>query len=110
MPGLPAGLSGDALRLRIHNERRVELAWEEQRYFDLRRWQTPTGDLSATCKYMTAMVITDNGDGTLSYKRRAISDNPRGGYQNKDLLLPIPLSEVSRLNPLTGVEWQNPGW
>jgi hypothetical protein len=109
MPPLPGALSQSGLILRIRNERRVELAWEEQRYFDLRRWQKPDGDLSATCKYLTAMVITKNVN-SLSYNRRSISTTPRGGWQNKDLLLPIPLAEVSRLEAVTGVKWQNPGW
>ncbi|MDR1865669.1 MAG: RagB/SusD family nutrient uptake outer membrane protein [Bacteroidales bacterium] len=109
MPALPATLSQPELILRIRNERRVELAWEEQRYFDLRRWQTPTGDLSATCKYFTAMVITKSGS-NLTYTRQSISQTPRGGWQNKDLLLPVPLIEASRLEPVTGVKWQNPGW
>jgi hypothetical protein len=98
------------LILRIRNERRVELAWEEQRYFDLRRWQTPDGDLSETCKYFTAMVITDNGNGTFAYTRRNISENPRGGWQNRDLLLPVPVKEAANMSALTGVNWQNPGW
>ena len=110
MPALPESLSKDELILRIRNERRVELAWEEQRYFDLRRWQRPDGDLSATCKYPTAIVVRENGDGTCSYTRRTILDNPRGGWQNKDLLLPIPLNEVSNMEALSGVKWQNPGW
>jgi hypothetical protein len=110
MPDLPENLLQPELILRIRNERRVELAWEEQRYFDLRRWQTPNGDLSATSKYFTAIVITDFGNNTFSYSRRSISDNPRGGWQNRDLLLPIPLAEVSRMNLITGEKWQNPGW
>jgi hypothetical protein len=110
MPELPALLSQAELILRIHNERRVELAWEEQRYFDLRRWQKPDGDLSATCKWFTTMIITKNGDGSFSYSRQNIISTPRGGWQNRDLLLPIPLNEVSRLEPVTGVKWQNPGW
>ena len=110
MPDLSATLPQADLIIRIRNERRVELAWEEQRYFDLRRWQTPDGDLSATCQYLTAMIITDNGDGTFAYTRRNISENPRGGYANKDLLLPIPLAEVARMEMLTGEKWQNPGW
>jgi hypothetical protein len=109
MPPLPNTLSQAELILRIRNERRVELAWEEQRYFDLRRWQQPTGDLSATCKYFTAMKITKSGS-NLTYERVSISQNPRGGWQNRDLLLPIPLAETSRLEPVTGVTWQNPGW
>jgi hypothetical protein len=110
MPPLPADLAKDQLILRIHNERRVELAWEEFRYFDLRRWQKPDGDLSETCKWLTAMLITKNPDGTFTYQRSNILTTPRGGWQNRDLLLPLPLAEVSRLEPLTGKKWQNPGW
>ncbi|MDR1523918.1 MAG: RagB/SusD family nutrient uptake outer membrane protein [Tannerella sp.] len=110
MPALPADLSKEQLILRIHNERRVELAWEEARYFDLRRWQKPDGDLNETCKWLTAMLITRNPDGTFSYQRSNILTTPRGGWQNRDLLLPLPLAEVSRLEPLTGKKWQNPGW
>ncbi len=110
MPNLPAGLSQQELVLRIRNERRVELAWEEQRYFDLRRWQKPDGDLSETCKWFTAMVITKNGDGSFTYKRQNISNNPRGGWQNRDLLLPLPLNEAATLESVTGQKWQNPGW
>ncbi|TDS12259.1 RagB/SusD family nutrient uptake outer membrane protein [Sphingobacterium paludis] len=37
--GMPAITdAGDALRARYRNERRVELAYEEHRYFDARRW------------------------------------------------------------------------
>ena len=37
--GMPAvSESGDALRQRYRNERRVELAYEEHRFFDTRRW------------------------------------------------------------------------
>lgn len=110
MPPLSASLSQADLILRIRNERRVELAWEEQRYFDLRRWQTPTGDLSETSKWFTAMVITKNNNGTFSYARRNISNNARGGWQNRDLLLPLPLNEAATLESVTGQKWQNPGW
>lgn len=110
MPPLPESLSQKELILRVRNERRVELAWEEQRYFDLRRWQKPTGDLSETCKWFTAMVITRNGDGSFNYKRENISVNPRGGWQNRDLLLPLPLNEAATLEAVTGEKWQNPGW
>ncbi|MDR3308958.1 MAG: RagB/SusD family nutrient uptake outer membrane protein [Tannerella sp.] len=110
MPPLPVDLSKEQLILRIHNERRVELAWEEQRYFDLRRWQSPNGDLGETCKWLTAMIITKESDGGFSYSRQNIWTTPRGGWQNRSLLLPIPLAEVSRLEPLTNKTWQNPGW
>lgn len=110
MPSLPGGLSKEELRLRVRNERRVEFAWEEIRYFDLRRWQQPDGDLSATCKWFTGMQITKAADGTFNYKRINIRQTPRFGYENKDLLLPLPLSEASRLEVITGSNWQNAGW
>lgn len=110
MPNFAANLTKEELILRIRNERRVELAWEEARYFDIRRWQTPTGDLAETSKYFTAMVITKNTNNSYSYSRRNISNNPRGGWHNRDLLLPLPLNEASTLKSVTGVEWQNPGW
>jgi starch-binding outer membrane protein, SusD/RagB family len=36
MPGVTE--SGDALKARYRNERRIELMFEDQRYFDVRRW------------------------------------------------------------------------
>jgi hypothetical protein len=39
MPPLPKGLSKAEMRKRIRNERRVELALEGLRYFDLKRWK-----------------------------------------------------------------------
>lgn len=41
MPTLPMGLTKEDMRQRIWNERRVELAFEGSRYFDLRRWDDP---------------------------------------------------------------------
>jgi hypothetical protein len=111
MPAIPA-LGKDQLRLRIHNERRIELSWEESRYFDLRRWTPPTGDLRSTCQWFTAMWITKNDDGSFNYERRVINENGGrvGGWDNRDLLLPIPQSEASLLESITGEKWQNPGW
>ena len=108
MPGLPAGLSGDALRLRIHNERRVELALEGNRYFDVRRWHKPDEDLSATDQWITGIDITHMKDGTYTYKRTIIRE--RQCYTNKWLKMPIPQTEVNNMMAITGEDWQNPGW
>lgn len=40
MPPVPAGLSKDQMRERIRHERRVELALEGKRYWDIKRWKT----------------------------------------------------------------------
>lgn len=110
MPNLPSSLTKDELILRIRNERRVELAMEENRYFDIRRWSSPTGDLSKTDRWVTAMAITRQPDGTFTYARRTVRANERKNYTNKFLWVPIPLNEANALQASTGVNWQNPGW
>ena len=38
MPDLPTGLDKDAFRDRVRNERAIELAFEDNRFWDLTRW------------------------------------------------------------------------
>lgn len=108
MPGLPSGLSGDVLRQRIHNERRVELALEGNRYFDVRRWHKPDEDLSATDRWITGAHITHMQDGTYKYERTILKE--RQCYSNKWMKMPVPLTEVNNMRAITGEDWQNPGW
>lgn len=108
MPGLPAGLSGENLRQRIHNERRVEFALEGNRYFDVRRWHKPDEDLSATDRWITGAHITHMQDCTYKYERTILKE--RQCYTNKWLKMPIPLTEVNNMRAITGEDWQNPGW
>lgn len=108
MPDLPT-LTGQALLNRIYNERRVELALEGFRYFDVRRLLKSDGDLSSTDKYVTSMVITRTSTGTYTYNRQAYN-GVRACYENKWLKLPIPLTEVNTILAITGENWQNPGW
>jgi hypothetical protein len=110
MPDLPSSLSKEELILRIRNERRVELAFETQRYFDVRRWTSPVGDLSKTDKWLTAAKITRNQDGSFTYERDNVVPIPRECYTSKYLKVPIPLAEANRLKAITGEDWQNPGW
>lgn len=110
MPELPPSLPKDELIQRIRNERRVELAMEENRYFDVRRWAAPTDDLSATDRWITAAEIIRNEDGTYTYGRRNVREVERKNYLNKFLWVPIPLNEANRLQSITGFNWQTPGW
>ncbi|GGC30174.1 hypothetical protein GCM10011386_22730 [Parapedobacter defluvii] len=57
MPNLPLGLSKEEMRERIHRERRVELVWEEHRFWDVRRWKI----LHETDKLVTGMEIRKTG-------------------------------------------------
>ena len=101
MPAIPYGLSKDEFRLRLRNERRVELAFEEHRFFDVRRWKI----LDKTDKTVTGMRA--NTDGTYT---RFVVDNNRRAYTNKYLLYPIPSNEAIRLQNAAGRSCQNPGW
>ncbi len=109
MPDLPTGLSKEQLILRIRNERRVELAFEAHRYFDVRRWHKPDEDLEKTDRWITAAHITRNADGSYTYKRGPVSKE-RLCYQQKFLRFPIPMNDANIMKALTGENWQNPGW
>lgn len=110
MPAIPSNLNKEDLVLRVKQERRVELAFEENRFFDVRRWAKPNESLERTDKWLTAMNITRNSNGTYTYNRRLVRDVERRNYTSRFIWLPIPLAEANRLNSITGENWQNPGW
>jgi hypothetical protein len=103
MPPLPAGLSKEDFEKRYRNERRVELAFEEHRFFDVRRWKI----LHETDGFVTGMRIAKNED-EFTYTRIKLAD--RGTNADKFLMYPIQESEVSKMEEITGNSWQNPGW
>ena len=109
MPVLPV-LPKEELINRIRNERRVELALEENRYFDVRRWTQPGGDLSKTDRWITGADIKRNADGSYTYGRRTVRGTERSCYTNKFLWVPVPIDEANRLLSITGQSWQTPGW
>lgn len=99
MPGLKPGLSKDEMRERIRRERQVELAFEEHRIWDVRRWKI----LDKTDKLTTGIEWTKNGN---SFSGKRMIAGRRKSWTDNHLIIPIPLSELI-LMPL----WeQNPGW
>jgi hypothetical protein len=104
MPPLPSGLSKDDFEKRYRNERRVELAFEEHRFFDVRRWKI----LNETDSFVTGMKITKDDAGKYTYTRIKLATRPTNA--DKYLLYPIKQTEVSKMNAFTGANWQNPGW
>ncbi len=103
MPDLPAGLSKEEFEKRYRNERRVELAFEGHRYFDVRRWKI----MESVERYVTGMRITRTGDDSFSYERIGFA---RASYRDKLYLYPIPQGEINKMQSHTGTNWQNPGW
>ena len=98
MPLFPAGLTKDQFRLKLQNERRIELAFEGQRFWDVRRWK-----IGSTTKNIYGMDITKNTDGTFNYSKKLVESRV---YEDKMNLYPIPLSELYKNNKLK----QNTGW
>lgn len=103
MPDIPAGLSKEEFEKRYRNERRIELAYEGHRYFDVRRWK-----IMAQCeRYVTGMRITKSNDDSFIYQRIGFE---RESYKEKLYFYPIPQDEINKMQSHTGTNWQNPGW
>jgi len=97
----PVTESGDELFDRIVNERRIELVFEQHRWYDVRRWMIAEEVLNED---QTRMSIRKQEDGSKTYEvlfwKEANFQAPR------DYLLPIPQSEIDR----NGLLEQNPGY
>ena len=99
--GMPAvnATSQSAFRDAVRREWRVEFAFEDHRFWDVRRWDIG----QATQGQIDGVEITRSG-GQFSYKRMTVETRTWAARQN---LYPIPQSELfcnPNLNP------QNTGW
>lgn len=115
--GMPAyeGMSQSELRERIRNERRIELAFEDHRYLDVRRWRlfdnvTATGETGKP-RYnqllnLYGVRVTGSADAPVYTFGLAETVNSRTFVNPKSYYFPIPANEVKRA-PNLG---QNPGW
>jgi len=101
MPGLSAGLSQDEMRERIRHERRIELAFEDHRLWDLRRWMEAEEVLSAPIEGV--QITLNPADTTYTYQKVVVENRV---FQPKMYLYPIPQSEIAIATGLI----QNPIW
>lgn len=92
--------SGDELLAKIQHERKVELAFEEHRFYDVRRWKI--GETTDSGEFH-GINITKNADGTKKYQLFTVQNRT---FKTADYLLPIPNYE-RRKNDLLE---QNPGY
>ncbi|MET6996509.1 RagB/SusD family nutrient uptake outer membrane protein [Chitinophaga defluvii] len=102
MPDFPANLSQQQFQERVRKERRVELAFEEHRFWDVRRWKI----LNQTDKLVTGMEIIKQPDNSFTYSR--FVTERRNAWSDKFLILPIPIKETAII-PDFNLN-QNPGW
>jgi len=97
---LPLGLSQDQMRDVVRNERRIELAFEEQRFWDIRRWKIAKTVYGTT---LHGVTITKNANGTFNYSPKAVTTP---WFTDAMYLFPIAIKET-QVNQ--GIE-QNPGY
>lgn len=99
----------NAFRALYQNERRLEFAFENHRYFDIRRWMLPLDQLSAT---VTGITIQQQAGGALVYTGTAadgsdaIEVEERPFNDAKFYYNPLPYGELMKSPNLKN----NKGW
>lgn len=102
LPELPEGLTKDQMRERIRRERRIELAFEGKRLFDLWRWRIAEQVFSEPLK---AMKITEVG-GDLVYEKVDVDGGQIIFDPAKNYLMPIPQTVIGKNSKIV----QNPNY
>lgn len=95
----PAGLNYETMKRKIMQERRIELAFEEHRHWDIRRWKIAEEVLNEPIKG----VRIEAGEKGNSY---TYFDVEKRLFSSKMYLYPIPKSECYKNKSLV----QNPLW
>ena len=80
------------------NERRVELAFEDHRFWDIRRWK-----IGASTTVIQGMDIEKESQGQLKYSGKIVENRI---WNDRMYLYPISQNELYINQSLT----QNPGW
>lgn len=97
MPAFPSGLSKSEFRDKLRNERRVELAFEDHRFWDVRRWKTGA---TTTDIYGVTLQKTTTG---LEFSKKLVE---RRVWSEKMNLYPVEQSELFVNQAIR----QNDGW
>lgn len=100
--GLKQSLTKEEMRQVIRTERRIELAFEEHRFWDIRRWKIAAEVYNSAP--LMGMNIQRSSSGQIFYNRVPVLTTV---FRDPQMYLyPIPFSEVNK-NPKMQ---QNPGW
>jgi hypothetical protein len=105
-------VGGDDLRKAIRTERRLELALENHRLYDIRRWTDDNGK-KVICNIMGAngsfvkYNTLESTDPFETTNTKEPQDKGATFVESRDLLFPIPLYEITMSN---GSIVQNEGW
>ncbi len=111
--GMPvkSGLSKDEFREAVHNERTVELAFENHRYNDLLRWLKAGEVIDNKSFYGFKTVAKKATDGSAMHAW-TVSVFEKRFFPAKYYYLPFSNGEISKnyLGDGKGWDGQNPGW
>lgn len=97
--GIPVGISQNDMRNLIRNERRIELAFEEHRFWDIRRWKIAPDVLSGATQ---GLSVTPNTSSFIF----ELEDVSTLRFEEKYYHMPIPYSEITKNSNLV----QNEGY
>jgi hypothetical protein len=100
MFGLKVAMTKEEMREAIRHERRVELAFEEHRFWDVRRWKIALQTENAETH---GMEITRAANGSFSYRTIVVRKHV---FTEAMYFWPIPQSEITKSPSLK----QNPGY
>jgi len=95
---LPVPASQAAMRTAIRKERQIEMAFENSRYFDCRRWKTAAAEFAGDVFGMNMFA-----DGNAFYEPTLIETRT---FRQRDYFWPIPNGEILKNELMV----QNPGW
>jgi hypothetical protein len=101
MPGLPAGLTQAEVKEKIRNERRVELAFEDHRNWDVRRWMQAPAYFGTPLRGVN--ITRDAITGVFTYTPIIVEQRT---FSPKMYLYPIPQTDLNISPALV----QNPLW
>ncbi|WP_142688134.1 RagB/SusD family nutrient uptake outer membrane protein [Chitinophaga polysaccharea] len=103
--GMPPIAESDYTWERYVNERRVEMAFEDQRFFDLRRWNIAATILSGP---VHGTRIVRQPDGSFRYQQTEVGQRVFRAPQM--YRMPVPLDEVKKIQTVIPRFQQSPGW
>jgi hypothetical protein len=97
--GIKTGITQAEMRTLIQNERRIELSFEEHRFWDIRRWKIADRELNGP---VNGMRIVRTGN-TFTYTPFLVKNIV---FQNRLYHMPLPYDETTKNLALI----QNEGW
>lgn len=96
---IPTTINTADFRAKVRNERMVELAFEDHRFWDIRRWMIGP----ETVAIKRTKIVKNPTTGLFTYSTYTTNDRV---WDDKMYYYPIPLTEIYKNRNLV----QNPGW